>query len=131
MGEPTAYVTSGSQDRDGGGGVGDSDVPEEMEQETRSEPATNSLEMTLPFIWYRTCRFWWTRQMPLSIRCLNSAGAYLARSTRALYTRLRDSGRTAGVPPPGTLPLRFWIIPTTTTSFTGSIQNQVPNAPPQ
>jgi len=49
MGEPTAYVTSGSQDRDGGGGVGDSDVPEEMEQETRSEPATNSLEMTLPY----------------------------------------------------------------------------------
>ena len=49
MGEPTAYVTSGSQDRDGGGGVGDSDVPEEMERETRLEPATNSLEMNLPF----------------------------------------------------------------------------------
>ena len=37
---------------------------------------------------------------------------------------------TSGVPPPGTLPRTFWIIPTKIRSLVGSIQNQVPNAPP-
>src|ERR1044071_4586713 len=38
--------------------------------------------------------------------------------------------RTCGVSPVGIEPLRFWIMPTKTMSLVGSIQNQVPKAPP-
>ena len=41
------------------------------------------------------------------------------------------NSRTGGLPAPGMLPLRFWIMPTKTMSLVGSIQNQVPKAPPQ
>jgi hypothetical protein len=49
----------------------------------------------------------------------------------ARYTAADDSSRTRGVPESGREPFAFWIMPTKTTSFVGSIQNQVPKAPPQ
>lgn len=49
----------------------------------------------------------------------------------ASYTASIDTLRTGGVPAFGREPLRFWIMPTNTKSFVGSIQNHVPKAPPQ
>lgn len=58
-------------------------------------------------------------------------GCHFFGSTSAWYTSLRDSGLTCGEPPAGELPARFCIMPTAIRSLAGSIQNHVPNAPPQ
>ena len=65
-------------------------------------------------------------EVPLRIGEYQRAAVVSAR-----YVAAYDMSRRRGVPRSGREPSRFWISPTNTTSFVGSIQNHVPKAPPQ